>query len=48
MGHDNDPDLKNMWWTKHGQHPNFIIPNTPDPVNGQQAWMDTVVKVSKA
>jgi anaerobic selenocysteine-containing dehydrogenase len=48
MGHDNDPDLKNMWWNTHGQHPNFIIPNTPDPVNGQQAWMDTVVKVSKA
>ncbi len=48
LGHDNDPDLKNMWWKTHGQHPNFIIPNTPDPVNGQQAWMDTVVKVTKA
>jgi anaerobic selenocysteine-containing dehydrogenase len=47
-GHDNDPDLKNMWWTEHGMHPNHIIPNTPDPINGQQRWMDTVVKVAKA
>jgi hypothetical protein len=29
-------------------HPNWIIPNKPDPINGQQAWMDTVVKVTKA
>jgi hypothetical protein len=48
MGHDNDPDLKNMWWDTHGVHPNPAIPNTVDPVNGQQCWMDTVVKVSKA
>ena len=48
MGHDNDPDLKNMWWTTHGKHPNHIIPNTVDPVNGQQCWMDTVVQVRKA
>jgi anaerobic selenocysteine-containing dehydrogenase len=47
-GHDNDPDLKQMWWKEHGVHPNHIIPNTPDPVNGQQRWMDTVVKVVKA
>jgi anaerobic selenocysteine-containing dehydrogenase len=26
----------------------WIIPNKPDPINGQQAWMDTVVKVTKA
>jgi anaerobic selenocysteine-containing dehydrogenase len=48
LGHDNDPDLKNMWWTTHGKHPNFVIPNTVDPVNGQQCWMDTVVQVTKA
>jgi hypothetical protein len=47
-GTDNDPDLKNIWWTEHGVHPNHIIPNTPDPVNGQQRWMDTVVTVAKA
>jgi hypothetical protein len=29
-------------------HPNWIIPNKPDPINGQQIWMDTVVKVTKA
>jgi anaerobic selenocysteine-containing dehydrogenase len=47
-GSDNDPDLNNIWWTAHGVHPNPIIPNTPDPINGQQRWMDTVVKVAKA
>jgi hypothetical protein len=45
---DNDPDLKLKTWTTHGVHPNWIIPNRPDPVSGQQAWMDTVVKVTKA
>jgi anaerobic selenocysteine-containing dehydrogenase len=45
---DNDPDLKHKWWKKHGVHPNWIIPNRPDPINGQQRWMDTVVKVTKA
>ncbi len=48
MAHDNDPDLKLMWWKEHGVHPNWIIPNSPDPINGQQRWMDTVVKVTKA
>jgi anaerobic selenocysteine-containing dehydrogenase len=47
-GHDNDPDLKNKWWTEYGVHPNHIIANAPDPLNGQQRWMDTVVKVAKA
>ncbi len=47
-GHDNDPDLANMWWTEHGVHPNPIIANAPDPLNGQQRWMDTVVTVAKA
>jgi hypothetical protein len=29
-------------------HPNWLIPNSPDPVNGQQRWMDTVVRVTRA
>ena len=43
-----DPDFKLKWWTKKGVHPNWIIPNRPDPINGQQRWMDNVVKVRKA
>ncbi len=35
------------WWTDNGAHPNWIIPNRADPINGQQRWMDTVVQVSK-
>jgi anaerobic selenocysteine-containing dehydrogenase len=45
---DDDPDLKLKFWDSYGVHPNWIIPNLPDPVSGQQAWMDTVVKVTKA
>jgi anaerobic selenocysteine-containing dehydrogenase len=45
---DNDPDLKLKTWNTYGVHPNWIIPNRPDPVSGQQSWMDTVVKVTKA
>jgi anaerobic selenocysteine-containing dehydrogenase len=37
-----------QWWTNFGAHPNWIIPNSPDPISGQQRWMDTVVQVSKA
>ncbi|MEE8209204.1 MAG: molybdopterin dinucleotide binding domain-containing protein, partial [bacterium] len=36
------------WWTDFGVHPNWIIPNAPDPIGGQQRWMDTVVSVTKA
>jgi anaerobic selenocysteine-containing dehydrogenase len=43
-----DPDLKLKWWKKNGAHPNWIIPNIADPINGQMRWMDTVVKVMKA
>ena len=43
-----DPDAKNMWWDKHGTHPNSIIPNSSDPISGGQRWMDTVVRVAKA
>jgi len=48
MAGDNDPDLKLKFWDTYGVHPNWIIPNRPDPVSGQQSWMDTVVKVTKA
>lgn len=42
-----DPELKLKWWKGTGAHPNWIIPSSPDPVNGQQRWMDTVVKVER-
>jgi anaerobic selenocysteine-containing dehydrogenase len=46
---DDDSDLTRLWWLgNHGAHPNWIIPNNPDPVNGQMRWMDTVVQVTKA
>ncbi len=45
---DDDPDFKLKSWSTYGVHPNWIIPNRPDPINGQQVWMDTVVKVTKA
>jgi len=48
MAGDDDPGLKEKWWDTYGVHPNWIIPNSPDPVAGQQRWMDTVVKVTKA
>jgi thiosulfate reductase / polysulfide reductase chain A len=38
---------KHKWWTKNGVHPNWIIPNAPDPINGQLRFMDTVVQVAK-
>ncbi|GMQ75161.1 MAG: hypothetical protein BMS9Abin01_0406 [Gammaproteobacteria bacterium] len=46
-GTDDDPELERKWWNKYGKHPNWIIPNRPDPVNGQHRWMDSVVSVSK-
>jgi len=42
-----DGELKRKWWRKNGAHPNWIIPNTLDPINGQHRWMDTVVSVTK-
>ncbi len=48
FGRDDDIDLKLKWWTERGVHPNWIIPNKPDPIGGQQRWMDTVVKVTRA
>lgn len=36
------------WWnTDDDVHPNFIIENKPEPISGQQEWMDTVVSISK-
>ncbi len=48
MGTDDDPELERKWWSRNGAHPNWIIANVPDPVNGQQCFMDTVVTVARA
>ncbi len=43
-----DPDGARIWWKgRNGVHPNWLIPNKPDPISGQQRWMDTVVTLSK-
>jgi len=42
------PSEQLMWWQHEGAHPNWIIANSPEPISGQQRWMDTVVSVSKA
>jgi anaerobic selenocysteine-containing dehydrogenase len=44
---DDDDEVNRPWWDTHGVHPNWVIPNSPDPINGQQCWMDTVVSVAK-
>ena len=48
-GSDNlgDHDYKLKWWTDNGVHPNWAIPNSADPINGQQCWMDAAVKVTR-
>jgi len=46
-GAANDDDFKRKWWSDNGAHPNWIIPNSPDPINGQLRFMDTVVQVTK-
>jgi thiosulfate reductase / polysulfide reductase chain A len=44
-----DPPQEELkWWPTDGDHPNRIIPNSPEPISGQQRWMDTVVSVTKA
>lgn len=43
-----ETDCDYKWWKEHGVHPNWIIPNLPDPIGGQMRWMDTVVRVEKA
>jgi len=47
QGLDNWDERDTRWWKDNGVHPNWVIPNSPDPINGQQRWMDTVVKVVK-
>lgn len=44
-----DPETQLVWWEKEGNgvHPKPVIPVSSDPVGGGQAWMDTVVMVSK-
>ncbi|RKZ36703.1 MAG: DMSO reductase, partial [Gammaproteobacteria bacterium] len=41
------PDRDRRWWSDNGVHPNWVIPSSPDPINGQQRWMDTVVTVTR-
>lgn len=48
LGADNDQDLDSIWWNDRGTHPNWVIPNAPDPIGGQQRWMDTVVTIEPA
>jgi anaerobic selenocysteine-containing dehydrogenase len=44
-----DPDASRIWWEgRSGVHPNWIIPNKPDPISGEMRWNDTVVSVEKA
>ena len=39
--------LKLKLWKSNDAHPNWIIPNRPDPISGQLRWMDTLVTVTK-
>ncbi|MFQ6091489.1 MAG: molybdopterin-dependent oxidoreductase [bacterium] len=43
-----EPDCEFKWWKETGVHPNWVIPNSPEPIGGQMRWMDTVVTVEKA
>ncbi len=41
-----------MWWRDNGKiqngvHPNWVIPNAPDPISGQWRCNDTVVTIEK-
>lgn len=47
-GRDDDADLRLKWWKDNGAHPNWVIPNSPEPVAGGQRWFDTVVTVTPA
>jgi len=43
-----DPDAHRIWWKdNNGAHPNWLIPNKPDPIGGEQRWNDTVVTIEK-
>ncbi len=45
---DDDHHDQYQWWQAGGTHANWIIPDNPEPVSGQQCWMDTVVTMVKA
>jgi len=47
-GRKADTDDEHIWWEERGMHPNWIMPNTPDPIAGQLLFSDAVVTVSKA
>ena len=43
-----DADSARVWWDgRRGAHPNWIIPNSPDPISGQLRFMDTVATLTK-
>ncbi len=44
---DDDHHDEYQWWKVGGTSPNWIIPDNPEPVSGQQCWMDTVVTVTR-
>ena len=45
---EDSPYEELKWWnTKDDVHPNWIIENVPEPISGQQEWMDTVVSITK-
>ncbi|MHC4404939.1 MAG: molybdopterin dinucleotide binding domain-containing protein [Planctomycetota bacterium] len=48
LGTDDDLDLDSIWWDDRGSHPNWVMPNAPDPIAGQQRFMDTVVTIELA
>lgn len=45
---DDDHHDKYQWWQAGGTHANWIIPDNPEPISGQQCWMDTVITVVKS
>jgi Anaerobic dehydrogenases, typically selenocysteine-containing len=44
-----DPDTSLLWWERKGNgvNPNAVISLMIDPAGGGQAWMDTIVTVTK-
>jgi len=42
-----DVDASLKWWWRKGEHPNYLIANSPDPIGGQLRFMDTVVTVER-
>ena len=46
-GHKCITDCEFVWWNTYGKNPNWVIPSKPDPIGGQQRWMDTVVEIKR-